>query len=195
MLRSSYPVAVVVALGGVFTLAAPAPAADLDVLARAKAGVHRFATLVTAQNARDRLKTDAGIDAAIDWCRKTGVTKIYLEEYRDGYQAPRDLLVPARDRLRAAGITVSGCVTTTRLGKKSNGWNGIACYTDSGSQEQLQQIFEYAASLFDEIMIDDFWFTDCTCRSATRRGRRRRRRSARVRSRSRATRGRTTGAS
>jgi hypothetical protein len=27
----------------------------------------------------------------------------------------------------------------------------------------VQAIFEYAAGCFDEIMIDDFWFTDCAC--------------------------------
>ncbi|MBW8040822.1 MAG: hypothetical protein FVQ85_12575 [Planctomycetes bacterium] len=30
-------------------------------------------------------------------------------------------------------------------------------------QEELQKIFEYTASIFDEIMIDDFLFTDCEC--------------------------------
>src|SRR5262249_6054693 len=34
---------------------------------------------------------------------------------------------------------------------------------DLPTQEKVQGIFEFAASLFDEIMIDDFWFTDCTC--------------------------------
>jgi hypothetical protein len=27
----------------------------------------------------------------------------------------------------------------------------------------VKEIFEFTAGLFDEIMIDDFWFTDCTC--------------------------------
>ena len=63
----------------------------------------------------------------------------------------------------AAGLEVSGCVTTTRLGKPSTGWKGIACLTDRANQERLRGEFEFAAGLFDEIMIDDFWFTDCTC--------------------------------
>ncbi len=54
-------------------------------------------------------------------------------------------------------------MTTTGVGKRSTGWEAISCYTDQPTQEQLQRIFEYAAGLFDEIMIDDFWFTDCTC--------------------------------
>jgi hypothetical protein len=54
-------------------------------------------------------------------------------------------------------------VTTTIVGKKSTGWNLISCYTDPTTQDRLQEIFEFTASLFDEIMIDDFWFTDCQC--------------------------------
>ena len=58
---------------------------------------------------------------------------------------------------------MSGCVTTTKVGKDSTGWKSIACYTDEPTQKHLQEIFEYTASMFDEIMIDDFWFTDCEC--------------------------------
>ena len=132
-------------------------------LAKAKSDAHRFSTLLTAQDVRDRLSRDDGISAAIDWCRKTGVTKVYIEAFRDGYQANRDTLQHAKERFQRAGFDVSGCVTTTRVGKRSSGWNGISCYTDRATQERLQRVFEYAAGLFDETMIDDFWFTDCQC--------------------------------
>jgi hypothetical protein len=49
------------------------------------------------------------------------------------------------------------------VGKISTGWNLISCYTNKGTQKSLQEIFEYTASIFDEIMIDDFLFTDCQC--------------------------------
>ncbi len=113
---------------------------------------------------RDRLSTDKGIDDAIDWCKKTGVTHAFIESFRGGYTAERKALEHARDRFRAAGLDVSGCVTTTKVGKDSTGWKEIACYTDEPTLKHLQEIFEYTASLFDEIMIDDFWFTDCECR-------------------------------
>jgi hypothetical protein len=92
------------------------------------------------------------------------VTKVYVEEFRDNYRAEKSVLENARDTFRSEGFEVSGCVTTTRVGKASTGWKEVACcYTDSTTQSNLQSIFEFAASLFDEIMIDDFWFTDCTC--------------------------------
>ncbi len=132
-------------------------------LARQKQGVHRFSTLITAQQVRDHLGTAEGTEAAIRWCRQTGVTKVYIESFRDGYQASAATLEAARDRFRQEGFEVSGCVTTTRVGKPSTGWRGIACYTDRATQERLAEIFAFTAARFDEIMIDDFWFTDCTC--------------------------------
>jgi hypothetical protein len=143
---------------------APEPASELWNLARQSADSHRFSTLFTAQCVRRYLSSEADIAESIRWCQTSGVTKVYLEEYRDGYQPERKTLERACDSFRAAGFLVSGCVTTTRLGKPSNHWSSeISCYTDPAAQEHLQAVFEYAASLFDEIMIDDFWFTDCTC--------------------------------
>ena len=79
------------------------------------------------------------------------MTKVYVEVFRDGYQAKREALQHAKQRFQAAGFEVSGCVTTTGVGKRSTGWKRISCYTDQATQEQLQRIFEYAAGLFDEI--------------------------------------------
>lgn len=147
------------ACGSVANAAGP----DCRTLGRENQSVHRFSTLFTAQDVRDRLNTDEGIDRAIQWCRDTAVTKVYLESFRDGYQAERATLARARDRLREAGIEVSGCVTPTGVGKRSTGWEVISCYTDGPTQDRVQTIFEFVAGLFDEVMIDDFWFTDCAC--------------------------------
>jgi hypothetical protein len=143
-------------------IAAPA-STGFGYLAKAKQDVHRFSTLFPAQQVRDHLSSESGIDAAIDWCRKTAVTKVYIEVFRDGYQAKRETLLHAKQRFMAAGFEVSGCVTTTGIGKRSTGGGFGSCYTDKASQERLQAIFEYAAGLFDETMIDDFWCTECTC--------------------------------
>ncbi|MCP5522407.1 MAG: hypothetical protein H7A46_12760 [Verrucomicrobiales bacterium] len=142
---------------------AGSPTPDLWPLAREQSDIHRYATLFTAQDVRDRLANETGLAAAIDWCRHTGVTHAFIECFRDGYQAERTPLAAAMARFRQEGIEVSGCVTPTRVGKASTGWNLISCYTDPATQERVKAIFEFAASLSDEIMIDDFWFTDCQC--------------------------------
>ncbi len=146
--------------------AAPAsePTPELWTLAQQAADSHRFSTLFDVQSVRRYLSSDADLAAAIRWCQEAGVTKVYLEEFRDGQQAERETLIQARDRFRAAGFLVSGCITTTKVGKKSAGrWGSLGCYTDRPTQDHLQAVFEYAASLFNEIMIDDFWCTDCNC--------------------------------
>ena len=66
--------------------------------------IHRFSTLITAQQVRDLLGTEEGIAAAIDWCRKTAVTKVYVESFRSTYLAPRETLRRARERFQAAGF-------------------------------------------------------------------------------------------
>ncbi|HUC86074.1 MAG TPA: hypothetical protein VL970_12830 [Candidatus Acidoferrales bacterium] len=125
--------------------------------------VHRFATLFTAQDVRDRLSSDQGLDRAVAWCQATGVKHVFVEAFRDGYQANAETLAKAKRRFADSGFTVSGCVTTTGIGKKSTGWDSASCMTDPATQRHLKSIFEFAAAQFDEIIIDDFLFTDCSC--------------------------------
>jgi len=122
-------------------------------------------TLFTAQNVRDYLSTTDNLNAAINWCKQTGITKVYIETFRGGYYAERETLTNAKKRFLNEGFEVSGCVTPTRMGKNpvGSGWGSGACYTDNETQENLQRIFEYSASIFDEIMVDDFLFTECEC--------------------------------
>lgn len=122
-----------------------------------------WSTLFTAQDVRDHLSTEQGRQEALEFCRRMGITKVYIEAFRDGYQAQEDTLKAARDFFRQAGLKVSGCVTTTGLGKPSTGWKTAACYTHLQNQERLEKIFRFTAGLFEEIMIDDFFFTDCEC--------------------------------
>ncbi len=152
----------VLALPGVAQPGAATP--DLWELAKDRGQVHRFSTLFCAQDVRDYLSGEEGLRNAIQWCRRTGVTKVYIESFRDGYRASQAALQNAKQRFQSEGFEVSGCVTTTQVGKPSTGWGGVtSCYTDPATQTNAQAIFEYAAGLFDEIMIDDFWFAACTC--------------------------------
>lgn len=141
----------------------PCQSQTLWELANQNKNLLRISTLFTAQNVRDHLSDEQGVDEAIDWCKKTGVTHVFIETFRSNYTAERDTLERAKSRFATKGFDVSGCVTTTIVGKRSTGWNLISCYTDVKTQGHLQEIFEYTASIFDEIMIDDFLFTDCEC--------------------------------
>lgn len=103
--------------GPLASLGAESPGADGAALslwdvARSQQTVHRFSTLVTAQNVRDHLATEEGLTAAIAWCRETAVTKVYLETFRSKYTAERETLQRVRDRIRSEGFAVSGCRKT-----------------------------------------------------------------------------------
>jgi len=136
---------------------------ELWPLAQSNLLVHRFSTSVKAQEMKALFTRDEAIDKAVAWCRQNGITRIYLETFRFGDLVERPLLEKVRDRFRRGGIETDGLVTPTMIGKKSTGWNVVCCFTDLPTQERTREIFEYTASLFDTVLIDDFWFTDCTC--------------------------------
>jgi hypothetical protein len=159
----SLPTLAALSLALVACTAAATAAEDLWALAKSQAASHRFSTLFDAQDVSKRLSSEEGLQKAMDWCKKTAVTKVYIESFRDGYQAEKATLENTRKRFLEAGFIASGCITPTAVGKPSTGWKSICCYTDKPTQEKLRSIFEYTAAMFDEIMIDDFWFTDCSC--------------------------------
>jgi len=131
-------------------------------LANSNKELLRISTIFTAQDVRDKLSTESGLDSAVIWCKEAGITRIFIETFR-GYTAERKVLTNAKKRFEEAGIEASGCVTTVNFGKQSNGWSLISCYTNEATRKELIRIFEYTASIFDLIMIDDFLFTDCEC--------------------------------
>ncbi|MBN1442199.1 MAG: hypothetical protein JXA90_05785 [Planctomycetes bacterium] len=148
-------------------------ALDLWSLARKEREVLAISTLFTAQNVRDLLASSGGLDDAVRWTKRMGVTRVFIESFRDSYRAQREVLERVRDRFAGEGLAACGCVTTTRIGKRSTGWDVISCYTDEATRKELASIFAFTASIFDEIMIDDFLFTDCACeKCAAARGER-----------------------
>jgi hypothetical protein len=123
-----------------------------------------ISTLFIAQDVRDFLSSDAGLDNAVSWCKQSGITRVFIESFRDGYYADRETMIRAKNRFLKEGIDVAGCVTTVNVGKNGiGGWGATACYTNKKTLDELGHIFESAASIFDLIMIDDFLFTECQC--------------------------------
>jgi hypothetical protein len=158
-------IAMVTLLSLLFFGAAEPAAPDMWALAQRNADVLRISTLFPAQQVPQDLATDAGIDRAIAWCRTLGITHVYIESFRTGAVPPREMLAHARDRFREAGFLVSGCITPAGYGKPSTGWSLFSCYTSPETQRVLREMSQYAAGLFDEVMIDDFLATDCQCDS------------------------------
>ena len=76
------------------------------------------------------------------------VDKIYLETHRDLN------IVKADDMKRIGGITYTI--------SEANNFQTF-CYKNPEERAKAKEIIELTASLFDEIILDDFFFTDCKC--------------------------------
>ena len=143
---------------------ASASAQTLWVTAKSNKDVLKISTLFTAQDVRDFLSNPSGLDNAVNWCKQTGITRVFIESFRGGYYADHESMIQAKERFLKEGFDVAGCVTTVKVGKPgAGGWGMTSCYTNKKSTDELEKIFKETASIFDLIMIDDFLFTECGC--------------------------------
>ena len=102
-----------------------------------------------------------------------GLDKVYLETHRNSIDVEDAQLAMIKDYLESRGVTVSGGITTTindfegaEAGKQR--LFGTFCYTDPAMRARLKEISERTAGIFDEIILDDFYFTNCTCERCIR---------------------------
>jgi hypothetical protein len=92
--------------------------------------------------------------------RHVKVGKMYLETHRDMVVADEATLIQARDFLKARGVQVSGGITVT-----TNERNRLQtyCYSNPEHRQKLKEVVTLTARLFDEVILDDFFFTSCKC--------------------------------
>lgn len=90
------------------------------------------------------------------------VGKVYLETYRSGQLIDRLRIESLISFFRSKGIKTSGGITTTPPPGGKRGFEAF-CYTDPESLGFLADVSRFTASLFDEIILDDFYFTNCRC--------------------------------
>ena len=86
--------------------------------------------------------------------------KLYLETYRDMILADRETIIKAKNFLEKKGISVSGGITLVM--QEANRFKTF-CYSNQEHLQKIKEIVEFTAGLFDEIMLDDFFFTSCKC--------------------------------
>lgn len=123
----------------------------------------RWSTLIEATRLKKGFGSKADAGELVRWCKAHQVTRVYVENFRTGYFADDQTIRSVANALREGGIEPAGGVTPNGMAGRSTGWHIIGCFTDTASVRQLQQAMEQAASLFDLVMIDDFFFTDCEC--------------------------------
>ena len=88
--------------------------------------------------------------------------KVYLETHRDTIVADEATIEGARRFFQERGIRTSGGITLTV--NERNRFETY-CYTKPAHRQKVQEIVEYTARLFDQVILDDFFFTNCKCAS------------------------------
>jgi hypothetical protein len=92
------------------------------------------------------------------WAKVTDglkVDKVYLETYREEVRSDQEALDVAKKFFKEKGIKTAGGIATC-----FKGWPAFItlCYTDSADRKKLQDVVEFTAKNFDEIIMDDFLF-------------------------------------
>jgi len=92
--------------------------------------------------------------------RQVHVDKIYLETHRDVVLVSEETMEKAKKFFADKGVEVAGGITYTIM--ESNRFQTF-CYTRPESRKRVKEIAEYTAKQFDEVILDDFFFTNCKC--------------------------------
>jgi hypothetical protein len=90
--------------------------------------------------------------------RNMKVDKIYLETHRDMVVVDQETLDQAKKFFISKGVKVSGGITVTI---NERNLFETYCYSDPTLRQKLKEVVEFTARNFDEIILDDFFFTDC----------------------------------
>jgi hypothetical protein len=97
--------------------------------------------------------------------RQVKIDKIYLETHRDMKVAGRENILKLKRFFSDRNVAVAGGITATV--NEMNRFETF-CYTNPEHRKKLKDVVEFTAGLFDEIIFDDFFFTNCKCDACIR---------------------------
>jgi hypothetical protein len=104
----------------------------------------------------------AGIDFFEKYCP---LDKVYIEPYRSNVHVSDEKIRAVKALFDERGIETAGGITTTLQmpGHEKKSIFDSFCYTETAYRERIVEIVKATAALFDEIILDDFYFTACRC--------------------------------
>ena len=131
--------------------------------------VYYFVAQATAHAEREKLEKDIRF-----FEKYLRVDKVYLEPYRSGVFADEAHVELCRQVFQEHGVEVAGGLTTTIRTPEGDEPKqrlfDTFCYNDQKMLSELREVCGFLGSRFNEFIIDDFFFTNCTC-EACRKGR------------------------
>ena len=121
-----------------------------------------FVAQATASVTRDELQKQ------IDWFGKhMRLDKVYLEPFRDRAFASKEQVLMCKEVFEANGIEVAGglttCIPTPEGDEPKQRLFNTFCYNDEKMLNTLKAASSLNGEVFDSFIIDDFYFTNCTC--------------------------------
>ena len=131
--------------------------------------VYYFVAQATARVEKEKLEKDIAF-----FERYLKVDKVYLEPFRSGVLADEDHVELCRKTFEEHGVEVAGGLTTTIPAPEGDEPKqrlfDTFCYNDEKMLTRLKDVCTFLGNHFNEFIIDDFFFTNCTC-EACRKGR------------------------
>ncbi len=109
---------------------------------------------------------EAEIQRGIDYFKKyIHLDKVYIENHRGKVDIPQEKMRMAKAVFERNGIEVAGGITSTQFvnGVRKPSYYDTFCYTDPAHRTEYLRIVKELAEVFDEIILDDFFFTACRC--------------------------------
>jgi len=109
--------------------------------------------------------------ADLDWLEKNynlldkylNIDKVYLETHRSLDMVDKNTMLKVKKFFNDRGVETSGGITYCR--KEDHQFVSF-CLTDPEHRQKIKEIAEYTAGMFDEIILDDFWFANTKCESS-----------------------------
>ena len=120
-----------------------------------------FLTQFNFENIIDFEAFEAKVKCVIENMR---LSKVYLETHRSGIYVEREKLIRVKEIFEKHGIKVAGGITFTEsFNAEYEQLFGTLCYSNEKTIEEIKKIVRYTSEIFDEYVIDDFYFTHCKC--------------------------------
>lgn len=109
--------------------------------------------------------TEERLQADIDtFLAVSPLDKVFLETHRALVDVDDDTMLMAKRVFERNGIKVSGGITTTGLvGERKPAIFDCYCYSDEAHREAVLSIVRRTGRLFDEFILDDYYFNSCRC--------------------------------
>ncbi|MCY1719422.1 hypothetical protein OU798_03665 [Prolixibacteraceae bacterium Z1-6] len=124
---------------------------------------------ITAHTVNRMFASEEGKREVISLLRCNGITKVYMEVYRSGLVISPEFMKECVQFLQQNEFEVVGGIATVpggNFGVKQEGTLGWFNWQNPKTQNDLREVIEDAASIFDTFIVDDFLCTADTSRES-----------------------------